>query len=146
MAPSHQTVSNGASGHKTNYIKIFSGILNLEGHLNLCFGSKVTAEWVDFAFWWSCIGKGLPCSLRSRLVNNKFSNRFPLHIGRRHRWNTWYGRLILRPTPTPTKKILCQKICQVSPPPCRKLLPIYFTIQINENKWGEDLQWGGTLG
>ena len=26
------------------------------------------AEWVDFAYCWSCIGKGLPCSLRSRLV------------------------------------------------------------------------------
>ena len=26
------------------------------------------AEWVDCAYWWSCIGKGLPCSLRSRLV------------------------------------------------------------------------------
>ena len=26
------------------------------------------AERVDFAYWWSCIGKGLPCSLRSRLV------------------------------------------------------------------------------
>ena len=26
------------------------------------------AEWVDFAYWWSCIGKGLPCSLHSRLV------------------------------------------------------------------------------
>ena len=26
------------------------------------------AEGVDFAYWWSCIGKGLPCSLRSRLV------------------------------------------------------------------------------
>ena len=26
------------------------------------------AEWVDFTYWWSCIGKGMPCSLRSRLV------------------------------------------------------------------------------
>ena len=23
---------------------------------------------MDFAYWWSCIGNGLPCSLRSRLV------------------------------------------------------------------------------
>ena len=29
--------------HKTNYIDIFSEILNLEGHLNRCIGSKVTA-------------------------------------------------------------------------------------------------------
>ena len=26
------------------------------------------AEWVDFAYWLRWIGKGLPCSLRSRLV------------------------------------------------------------------------------
>ena len=25
--------------------------------------------WVDFAYWWRCIRKGLPCSLRSRLVH-----------------------------------------------------------------------------
>ena len=31
-----------ASSHKTNYIDIFSEILNLEGHLNRCIGSKVT--------------------------------------------------------------------------------------------------------
>ena len=36
-------VQNGASSHKTNYIEIFSEILNLEGHQNLCIGSKVTA-------------------------------------------------------------------------------------------------------
>jgi hypothetical protein len=29
------------------------------------------AECVDFSYWWSCIGKGLDCSLRSRLVWNK---------------------------------------------------------------------------
>ena len=27
-------------------------------------------EWVDFDYWWSCIGKGIPCSLCSRLVSN----------------------------------------------------------------------------
>ena len=36
-------VKNGASSHKTNYIDILSEILNLEGHLNQCIGSKVTA-------------------------------------------------------------------------------------------------------
>ena len=34
-----QTVKNGASSHKTNYIDI----LNLVGHLNRCIGTKVTA-------------------------------------------------------------------------------------------------------
>ena len=37
-----QMVTNCASSHKTNYIDIFF-ILNLEGHLNRCIGSKVTA-------------------------------------------------------------------------------------------------------
>ena len=37
-----QAVQNGASSHKTNYIDVFLEILNLEGHLNCCIGSKVT--------------------------------------------------------------------------------------------------------
>ena len=61
-----QTVQNGASSHKTNYIDIFSEILNLKGYWFKRYG--YFSEWVDFAYWWSCIGKGLPCSLRSRLV------------------------------------------------------------------------------
>ena len=36
-----QTDKDGASSHKTNYIGILSEILNLEGHLNSCIGSKV---------------------------------------------------------------------------------------------------------
>ena len=38
-----QTFLNGASSHKRNYINIFPEILYLEGHLNCCIGSKVTA-------------------------------------------------------------------------------------------------------
>ena len=38
-----QTVEKCASSHKTNYIDIFSEILNHEGHLNRCISSKVTA-------------------------------------------------------------------------------------------------------
>ena len=38
-----QTVKNGAFSHKTNYIKIWSDILNIEGHHNCCIGSNVTA-------------------------------------------------------------------------------------------------------
>ena len=33
-----KTVQNGASSHKTNFIEIFSEILNLEGHLNRFIG------------------------------------------------------------------------------------------------------------
>ena len=29
----------------------------------------ILLNWVDLAYWWSCIRKGLPCSLRSRLVS-----------------------------------------------------------------------------
>ena len=38
-----QTVKNGAFSDQTNYIDIFSEILNVEGHLNHCIGSKVKA-------------------------------------------------------------------------------------------------------
>ena len=38
-----KTVKNGAASHKTNYIDIFSEILNIQGHLNRCIGSKVMA-------------------------------------------------------------------------------------------------------
>ena len=35
-------------------------IQNVKGHQNCMIGSKGDfAEWVDFASWWSCIGKGL---------------------------------------------------------------------------------------
>ena len=38
-------IKNGAFSHKIDYVKNFS-----DGDF---------AEWVDFAYWWSCIGKGL---------------------------------------------------------------------------------------
>ena len=38
-----RTVKNGDSSHKTNYIEVFSEILNPEGHKNCYIGSKVTA-------------------------------------------------------------------------------------------------------
>ena len=45
-----QTVKNGASSHKTNYIDTLSEILNLEGHQIGCIGLKVTAvllnDWI----------------------------------------------------------------------------------------------------
>ena len=55
---------------KKIYIEIFPEILNLEGNKSLYWFKSYGdfAEWVDFAYWWSCIGKGLPCSLYSRLV------------------------------------------------------------------------------
>ena len=36
-------VKDDASSYKTNHIDIFSEILNLEGHLICCIGSKVLA-------------------------------------------------------------------------------------------------------
>ena len=38
-----QSFTNGASNHETNYIDIFSEILNPEGHQNRISVSKVTA-------------------------------------------------------------------------------------------------------
>ena len=66
-----QTVKNGASSHKTIYIDIFfrdfkSWRASKSLYWFQSYGNFV--EWVDFDYWWSCIGKGLPCSLRSRLV------------------------------------------------------------------------------
>ena len=52
-------VEGGACSHKIDYVTIVQEILNFEGHLSCINGSKVMAEWVDFACWWSCIGKGL---------------------------------------------------------------------------------------
>ena len=65
-------VKNGASSHKTNYIDIFSEILNLEGHLNRCIGSKVTAillnGWI-LPTGGASLGKVGTCSQHSRLVS-----------------------------------------------------------------------------
>ena len=41
-------------------------------------------EWVDFDYWWSCIGKGIPCSLCSRLVSNWESLLFVQQKGFEH--------------------------------------------------------------
>ena len=56
------TVADSAFSHKIDYVTIFKEILNPEGHPNRINGSKVTAnfaELVDYAYWWSFIGKGL---------------------------------------------------------------------------------------
>ena len=57
-----QTVKNGASSHKTNCLDISSEMLNLGRALKALHWFKSYgdfAEWVDFAYWWSFIGKGL---------------------------------------------------------------------------------------
>ena len=46
-------VRDGAFSHRIDYVAIFAEIPNLAGHLNHSTGSRVTAEWVDFAYWWS---------------------------------------------------------------------------------------------
>ena len=40
-------VKYSASSHTTNYFEILSEILNLEGHLSCCIGSKVTAIFLN---------------------------------------------------------------------------------------------------
>ena len=67
-----QTVRNGASSYKTNYIDMFLEILNHEEHQNLCIGSKITAillnGWI-LPTGGASSGRVCACSLRSRLVN-----------------------------------------------------------------------------
>ena len=66
-----QTVKNGASNHRTNYIEIFSEILNLEGHQNRYIGLKVKAIFLN---GWSLptggasSGRVCVCSLCSRVL------------------------------------------------------------------------------
>ena len=65
-----QTVSKSAFSHKTNYIDIFSVILNLEGHQTCCIVLKVTAillnGWI-LAIAGAASGRVCACSLHSRL-------------------------------------------------------------------------------
>ena len=49
-----QTNGDGASSHKTDYVGQVKEILNLKGpHLFKSYDHYT--EWVDFAYWWSCI-------------------------------------------------------------------------------------------
>ena len=53
-------VKDGAFTHKIDYVTIFLEILNLKGQPNRITGSYCNlSEWVDFAYWCSCIGKDL---------------------------------------------------------------------------------------
>ena len=51
-------VKDSTSSYKIDYVIVIKNFLNPEGHQNSIIGSKVT-EGVDFAYWWSFIGKGL---------------------------------------------------------------------------------------
>ena len=45
------------------------GIQDIKGFQNRINGSKmILLGWVDFAYWWSCIGKGLQSTKLPRLV------------------------------------------------------------------------------
>ena len=69
-------IKTAASSNKTNYINIFSEILNLEVHHNHCIGSKVTAILLNgsilptggVASGKVCIGKGLHKQLQELLL------------------------------------------------------------------------------
>ena len=70
-------VSDGACSHKIDYVTIFLGDSESwkasKSHYRFKSYSDF-AEWVIFACWWSCIGKGL----RSRLVHEKNAVAIPL--------------------------------------------------------------------
>ena len=78
-----QTVKNGASSHKTNYITIFSEILNLnlKGHLNHFIGSKVTAIFLNgwiLATVGAASGRVFPAACAAGLFPNK--SHSPVHL------------------------------------------------------------------
>ena len=61
-----QTNGDGASSHKTDYVGQVKEILNLKGpHLFKSYDHYT--EWVDFAYWWSCIGKGQSAACKAGL-------------------------------------------------------------------------------
>ena len=67
-----QTVNNGDSSLKTNYVYILSEILNLEGHQNRWIGSKVTTILLSeliLPTGGAKSGRVCACSMRSRLVS-----------------------------------------------------------------------------
>ena len=78
-------VENGAFSHEIDYVTILLEIINLKGHLNFIFGSKVTAillnGWI-LATGGASLGRVCVCSLRSRLVfikTTSFSLDFFFH-------------------------------------------------------------------
>ena len=55
-------VKDGAFGHKIDYVPIFFGDSKSQRASKLYYWFKSYgnfAEWVYFAYWWSCIGKGM---------------------------------------------------------------------------------------
>ena len=63
---------NGLS-HKIDYVIVKKTFLNPEGHQNRIIGSKVTVillKGFDFAYWWSCIWKGLRLQPAQQAVYN----------------------------------------------------------------------------
>ena len=54
-------VGDGASSHKIDYVRSFTDSkFQRASKTHYYFKSYDDfAEWVDFAYWWSCIGKGL---------------------------------------------------------------------------------------
>ena len=57
-------VRDSSSSYEIDYVIVIQNFLNPEGHQNRITSYGHFSEGVDFAYWWSCIGKGL----RLRLV------------------------------------------------------------------------------
>ena len=62
-----QTVRNGASDHKVDYVAQVKDIISVEEQQNYIISSKDIMILLNFAYWWSCIGKGLPAALEAGL-------------------------------------------------------------------------------
>ena len=68
-------VEDNAFGHKIDYVTIVKDILNLEGHYWFkSYGDF--AEWVDFAYRWSFIGKGSASAACAAGLSSNTTNKF----------------------------------------------------------------------
>ena len=57
-----QTVIDSSFSYKIDYVALANDIISPEWHHNCIIGLKVMPillKWMDFAYWWSFIGKGL---------------------------------------------------------------------------------------
>ena len=69
-----ETVKDGSSGYKIDYVVVIKHFLNLEGHQNPMSTSKVTAILLKGFIWpigGVASGRVCACNLRSRLVFRK---------------------------------------------------------------------------
>ena len=63
-----QTVRNGASSHKIDYVRQVQGIPNLKGYQNCIIGSIFVLNWCILPIGWLASRRVCACRLRTRVV------------------------------------------------------------------------------